>query len=163
MPAESSAAGSSSSMATQSQGVSLRPVRQSTKDSKDTAKARKAAEAAAKKNKEKAEEEKRKLEKALKERERMERERLEREREKAEKEHHKLTNRMSRKMSLGLGGLVGWSNRDKDKHPPTAAGSSSTHPPVGLEASHNASKGKLDTARSPPAPAIAASSLTFNF
>ncbi|KIM32495.1 hypothetical protein M408DRAFT_327043 [Serendipita vermifera MAFF 305830] len=146
--------------------VPLRPARQSTKDSKDAIKARKAAEAAAKKNKEKAEEERRKLEKALKEREKMERERAEREREKAEKEHHKLANRVSRKMSLGLSGLVGWSSKDKDRHHSAAIASSSTQGQTGSESGHHGSKsGHLDGHSSQPLvlkPEVP-SALSFNF
>jgi hypothetical protein len=126
-------AGSSSSMATQSQVTPLGIVKQN--DSKEALKARKAAESIAKKNKERAEEEKRRTEKALKEREKMER-------EKAEKEQNKHSKRtsVSRKMSLGLSGLVSWS-RDKDKHASAVASSSAHSRPAetaenGLKAEH---------------------------
>jgi FKBP-type peptidyl-prolyl cis-trans isomerase len=123
-PADISA-GSNSSMATQSQLNPLRGVQHSANDSKDALKARKAAEVTAKKNKEKAEEEPRRAEKAVKEQEKMEREQLEREHERAEKEHKqsKRTS-VSRKLSLGLSGLVSWS-RDKDKHASSVASPSS--------------------------------------
>ncbi|KAG8819024.1 hypothetical protein FRC17_010625 [Serendipita sp. 399] len=86
-----------------------RPFRQSTKDLREALKAKKAADIVAKK----AEEERKRVEKAEKEKEKAEKKRREAEKEK-EGEERKLVKRASRKMSLGLGGLVHW-GRDKDK------------------------------------------------
>lgn len=81
-----------------------RLAKMSIKDIKEAAKARKAADALTRK----AEEERKRAEKH-------ERERLEEEKKKAEKEQHKLAKRTSRKLSLGLGGIVGWGHKDKEK------------------------------------------------
>ncbi|KAG8853028.1 hypothetical protein FRC20_001335 [Serendipita sp. 405] len=88
-----------------------RPFRQSTKDFREALKARKAADSEAKK----AEEERKRVEKAEKEKEKAEKRRREAEKER-EAEEKKGAKRASRKMSLGLSGLVNWGrDRDKDK------------------------------------------------
>ncbi|PVG01705.1 cysteine proteinase [Serendipita vermifera] len=121
----SSVAGSSSRLSMSSHATTSaapltsphRTNKQSIKDLREAVKAKKSAEAVAKKNKEKQEEERRRAEKAERDRERAERERIDREKERIEKEkekEHKSGKRASRKMSLGLSGLSLWS-RDKDK------------------------------------------------
>jgi uncharacterized protein (DUF3084 family) len=99
----------------------VRTSKASIKDLKEAVRAKKAAEAVAKKERERQEEERRRAERVTLEetrkREKAERERLEKERagkEKAEKEARRLS-KPGRKMSLGLGISSLWSSKDKEK------------------------------------------------